>query len=314
LPAAGCVMTSGAPVAGVEALWLACQGSVYGLVPNGDQLQGHPQPQVSDVVSLAADGKGALWIVNGSGGVWSRSKDGAWRPHDFATGVLRVAAAQQAEEVWFETMDGLWVYDQAEFRPVLGVSGTLLAALDPGRALISSAQGTLRIATRRRVDLVGLDDGALLSAPTEVLIYPLEPAAVVSVTASVDEQPIAVQAGLRILLDPADLADGTHTLTVTADYGAEQVQASLRFSRYAGPPPTWLDDVQPLFTARCALCHGAQGSARRLDSATIWAEQIDSILDNVRTGRMPLPPNPSLTPEEVARVEGWAAAGFPEGT
>jgi hypothetical protein len=314
LPATGCVMAFGAPVGATPALWLACQGTLYGLVPAGAAFQAHRQVEVSVGASLAADVAGALWIEDGRGAVWSRGRGGGWRPHDFARGVTRVVAASVAEEVWFETMEGLWVYDQAAFRPVSGADGArLLAALGPGRALAASPQGLLRLSVGLRVDLEGLEDGALLSAPVELTVHPLRPDAVLSLTAAVDDVAIPVLEGARIALDPEDFEDGTHTLVVRADYGAEAVQASLRFSRYAGPPPTWRADVQPLFAERCALCHGAQGSARRLDTAPIWAEQIDVILENVRSGRMPLPPNRTLSSDEVARIEGWAAAGFPEG-
>ena len=314
LPSTGCVMAFGAPIDGQPALWLACEGTLYGLLEAGDAYQAHRQPDVPDPAHLAVDGEGTLWVVTAGGAVWSRGLDGAWRPHDFTAGATGVRAAPGAEEVWFETMDGLWRFDQLEFRPVAGLEGArLLAASGPGRALASSPQGLLRVNVGLRVDLDGLEDGALLAAPTTVRAYPLRPETVVAVRATVDDAPVEVQDGLRIVLDPAAFIDGTHTLVVTADHGSEQAQSSLRFSRYAGPPPTWRGEVQPLFAARCALCHGAQGSARRLDSAPTWAAQIDSILDNVRAGRMPLPPNPALTTEEVARVEGWAAAGFPEG-
>lgn len=313
LPTTDCRLAFGAPVGGAPAVWAACAGTLYALIGAGEVYQAIPQPAVSAVRAIAVDAAGTLWVVEASGAVHSRGADGAFRAHDFTSSARAVASSLASDDVWFEADEGLWRYDQARFSPV-ETSGALLAAGPSGQALLTSFAGLVRGHVARVVRLAGLEDGALLEAPTPITIHPLEPERVTSITAAVDGAPLAVEGAWSVTLSPGALEDGAHTLEVIAAYDdGQEASARLTFSLFAGPPPTWAADVRPLFEARCALCHGAQGSARRLDTRALWTDQIDSILDNLRSGRMPLPPVTPLTAAELGRIEGWAAAGFPEG-
>lgn len=312
LPVQGCALAHGAPISGRPAVWAACTGQVYALLGTDDAYQAHPLPVGSDVLDIAVDGSGTLWLVDAMGGVHSRDGSGAVRAHDFTAAARHVAAA--GPDVWFETDEGVWHFDQTRFAPVEGVAGARIDAAEPGQVILTTDAGLARAYRSRVVVLDGLLQGGLLEELTLVTAHPVPRGEVASVTATLDGAPIAVDEGWAITLDPEALEDGTHDLTVVAAFeDGESVQSTLRFSRFAGPPPTWSADVRPLFETRCALCHGAQGSARRLDTVDLWKDQIDKILDNLRNGRMPLPPTPLLDAEELGQVEGWAAAGYPEG-
>lgn len=78
-------------------------------------------------------------------------------------------------------------------------------------------------------------------------------------------------------------------------------------------PPTWEDDIEPLYEASCGLCHSATGSANlKLFEREHWVEEIDKVLTMVSLGSMPLPPIPLLDPVEIQMIEDWELAGFPE--
>lgn len=315
LPTSDCRLASTLEGPDRRWVWAACAGRLYALVPGPEGLQAQAQVDVSDVRSLAADGVETLWVVNGAGEVWSRDPGDAWRPHTFASDALRVRA--DGPDAWFETMSGLWHHGPSGFAAVNSPTSLgLLASLADGQVLLQTAEGLVRGSLRRGIRFEGLAPNALIEAPTLVTLAVVTPAQVESVLARLDDAPLSVREdlGWSVFVDTSSLSDGSHELQVEVTYAdGEQVQSSLRFSYYAGPVPTWTGDVQPIFEARCAICHGNQSGARRLDGAELWQEQITSILENVTTERMPLPPNPPLTREELDRIEGWVAAGFPEG-
>lgn len=79
------------------------------------------------------------------------------------------------------------------------------------------------------------------------------------------------------------------------------------------PPPTWAHDIEPLVTERCVLCHGPGAlGANQMYLKEQWVTRIDDILFMVSSLAMPLPPNPSLDPASIARIQAWKDAGFPD--
>jgi hypothetical protein len=137
---------------------------------------------------------------------------------------------------------------------------------------------------------------------------------VARVDAWLDDVPWVLDADLEGVLEPAALGDGPHSLEVRVEHDDETPAVVVRvdFAVRVDVPPGWDADIRPIFSAECALCHGSGGSARDLGAKRDWVEQVDAILENVRQGRMPLPPNPPLNPESVGLIEAWRAAGFPD--
>lgn len=298
---------------GAGPLWVASAADLYAVALEGADPIAQPEVTSAPVVGLAVDGTNTSWIVSEDGALASRLPDGTWRHHRGVEGARRVEASRERAEVWIEGMEGLFRQRDGELRLVTGLGdATLLAAAADGSALVSTEAGLQRLWGERAVELVGLRSGALLSQPTIVSIRPVAANEVTSIEARLNAAPVELGTPWSVALDPEALADGAHLLEVEARYEDGAVaRAELRFVRFRGPPPTWRDDVEPLFLRSCAVCHGAAGGARRLDTPETWRSEIELILYNLETGRMPLPPVPELAPDEVARVVAWRAAGFP---
>lgn len=314
LPTAQCVMTSGAQVDGEDAVWLACQGTLYALTRTAFGYRAHVQDEVIGARALAADDNQTVWSVDGEGTVWSRSSVGVWRSHDFASNVESVFGAGNG--VWFQTMTGLWHHDNSGFAQVTSPAVTsVYAGLPAGQVLLQTAAGFIRGFTHREIRIAGLQPGALLQAATRLTLHPVEPERVQQVTMTLGDDEVVLDSDWGFELDPAALdRDGSYNLVTTAIYDdGEEVQAMLHFSYFAGPAPTWLGDVNSIFDDHCSVCHGVGGGARVLDSSQAWQAEIEDIINNVKSGRMPLPPNRLLSTEQIERIEGWKAAGYPEG-
>jgi hypothetical protein len=314
LPVAHAKLAFGAAAGGQSAVWVASEGSLYAVVFEAGATRAFPENLEAPVVDLAVDARRTLWVVDQQGNLRSRRADDVWRDHDAVTEVTAVFARPSSNEVWIETMTGLWRYDQSELRKVQGsLQGAALCSASLGSVLIGGDDGLHRGFGERQVRIVGMRDGDLLAVGTTLSIQPIDAAQVTAVTATLDGVAIAVSPRpFSITLDPALIEDGTHKIEVTATYaGGTTAQGSLRFSHFEGPPPSWDGTIAPLYTDRCAVCHGPNGVARRLDSPALWTQQIDAILLNVRTRRMPLPPSLPLTDSEIGLIEGWRAAGFP---
>lgn len=316
LQSSGCRLAVGAPTLDGSAVWAACGADLYGI----SLLRSRAHPEDFEAgAGVGVDSNLRLWAIDVEGALHSRAVDGRWHRHDAIESVRSLAADPSRPDVWFETEDGLFVYDQTRFQAVTGVPNPRLLGLAPDAGALVAREGALlQVLTERRVRLTGLESDGILPGFTTVQIRPLDPASVDEVTASLDGEARPVSpsgAGVwTVSIDPADLDEGSHELRVQVHYtDGETVPAAVRFTWFVGPPPNWFDDVQPIFEQNCALCHAAGASARQLDSAEIWQQQIDSILVNIRNDRMPLPPLELLTPEQIQKVEGWKAAGFPEG-
>lgn len=314
LPLSEPKLAYGAAAGGRSAVWVAAGGALYALVVEDGATRAYPENLTAPVRQLAVDARRTLWVVDDAGKLRSRRADDVWRDHDAVEAVRSVHASLTSDEVWIETMTELWRYDQTEFRKVNNPpAGRVLGSASLGSALVGDQAGASRIFGRRAVRLTGLKEGALLLSNTTIEVRPVAAASVTAVSATLDGQSISVASpAWTLTLDPAVIDDGAHRLEVQVTYGdGESATGSLRFSHYEGPPPSWQADIAPLFRDRCELCHGARGSARLLDTPALWSAEIDSILLNLRTRRMPLPPSAPLTEAELGLVEGWQAAGFP---
>jgi hypothetical protein len=188
-----------------------------------------------------------------------------------------------------------------------------LASVDAaGRALVIGLGGVTRISVGRTILLFGLEDGALLDHEATLEVVPSEIADVTSVEATLDGAEVTLADAAHVVLDPLTIEDGPHELAVTVHWGDSAETESLFFAVGSFEPPTWARDVAPLFLDNCSRCHGLGGSAHRMDTLALWRSQFDTILEMVGSGRMPLPPNPPLAPEEVQILRSWRAGGFPE--
>ena len=185
-----------------------------------------------------------------------------------------------------------------------------------GAALLVTETSLVRIRPGRFVDLAGLREGEVHSAPFTVTLSPDAPDEVEGVVFEIDAAPAPeewIQETTTIEVRPAELEVGGHTLAYAVRYDdGEVVDGRVGFRIRQDLPVTWDDDVQPLMAARCKRCHGSHGSAHRMDDLPLWREEIELILSALRDGRMPLPPNPPLTPDQVDLVVQWRDDGLLE--
>ncbi len=94
--------------------------------------------------------------------------------------------------------------------------------------------------------------------------------------------------------------------------------------------PTFVDDIQPIFAARCVKCHSGSSAPRGLQLDTyehvmkgtayrpviIPGKPDESILvkriKGIARPRMPFDGPPFLSDEQIATIVAWIAAGAPE--
>lgn len=279
-------------------------------------------PPAINPEALAADGDGGLWALSG-GDLWQRHPDGRWSWWRLPEPVEALWGTVSAGDLWVSTEDGLWHHRAGVFRPVSGApqispEGSTLEA--DGAVVYSDPRGLWRLRPERRVIIVGFPDGGTLQQPRPLNIRPDRPDQVTDVTFEITEGGRPVLDGpvegppWALTLDPGSLPEGALVLGVQVDYDdGQRLNASLEFDVLDVGPPTWVDDVAPIFFARCAgACHGDSGNARPLHTPALWQQDAVAILDAIRTGRMPLPPNPPVPPAEITLIEAWMESGFME--
>lgn len=279
--------------------------------------------RTGSIEALASDSDGFPWWVEG-GQLFSMTRDGRVIPRALPTPagtvVQDITALPQAGEIWLQarapmetTTRALFHFDGSVFRPIEGTftSRTLRCASASECVALDGSGHIERWRIRHAAELEGLTEGASLHERTEVRIAPEASALVQSVEARVGEQVLTVTAN-ALSLDPTALGIGPRTLTVTVRWSDGTLPLVLRRSFLSEAAATWVDDIEPVYRAQCADCHGAAGpSARRLDTRADWMREWDRVRPAIQGGAMPLG-RPALPRETVALIQTWAEAGFPE--
>jgi hypothetical protein len=221
-----------------------------------------------------------------------------------------VTAHPSRAGAWIAAESGLYREDQGVFHPVNGVpSGTIYLA-DQDHLWIGGSDGLFRARIGRDPEVIGLREGQLLLEPISIGINVAKQETAQSIAVTLDDVPLPFAETLS--LDPAQLEDGAHVLSITVTYADGDASVQVRFTTFRMGPPTWSTDIAPLFEQRCAMCHASGGVAHLLDDRQLWIDEIDLILLALREARMPLPPNPRLASLEIDRIDGWRAGGFLE--
>ncbi|MCA9608125.1 MAG: hypothetical protein KC619_21095 [Myxococcales bacterium] len=266
---------------------------------------------ILDGVPSAIGGDAELtgWLVIG-GRLHSIGADR--RLVDHGVEVARLLTSAQSREAWVIDASGhTWLHADGQLfdAPTVSVDATQILAVAADGALYASGAASIeRFAPRRFARVEGAANGALLVTPQT---FTIEVEGAPTVEATVDGAPVEVLADpRRVELDPVALGEGTHELVIRVAYddGTLPVTDARRFEVITGA--TWEQDVFPLYEARCAACHGPEGSAvTRLGTAAEWQERIEVIVQNVEQGRMPLGRAP-LSGREVALIQAWQVGGF----
>ena|GEM_PF-3750476 len=321
MPSKQPILSFGAPYEGAPAIWVASESTVYAIVLQSDEVLVYPDllPEALDnhpIEGMIVDGEGTLWLlVNGV--LRSRGYDGQWYMHTQPSDVTSIIGSIHAQQMWIEASGEIWRHQGGVFRKVANLpSSTLLGMSESGYAVISNQTGIKRLEVGRDIPIEGLSDGALVAGLVQAIIRPPDSTKVEKIEALLDGSQIEVKPfPWRVEFDAENLTDGFHSLVVSVTYSDGSASGNARIGFFVGlaSTPTWGLEISFISQNRCQLCHNATGgNARDLSSKERWVEEIDQIIAALRSGRMPLPPYPSLTEGMVDRLETWRDANFPD--
>lgn len=292
-------------------VWIADDASLYGVGYGDAGLQAWAVDADATIDAIAANDEGGVWLVV-DGALWHLDPDGAWTPFELPFTINAIVGHPLAPDLWLDAAGALWQYREGRFRPVEGIPAYagLRAEVD-GSVLLYGPAGLHRVRPGRFLAVLGLNDGDLVDRDTTVTFEPTRPDLVDAVEYTLDGgDAVALDAApYTLALSPVELAEGPHTLRVTAIYSdGERIDVELAF-RIQGPP-TWDDDIGPIYVEHCEQCHGERGGAHRMDTLEIWQDEFDDIVDAITNNRMPLPPNPAVPPAQLELIQSWGATGF----
>lgn len=296
---------------GTPALWVVGDEALYALGFTGGELQAWSLVPEAPVAGVAVNADGGLWVA-AEGSLSHMASDGTW--HDFVLPfeVTGLAAHPEAPDVWLDAGGALWQLRDGRVRAIEGIpSYAGLRAEVDGSVLLFGDAGLARVRPGRFVYLGGVDEGGVVDRAVTITIEATRPELVESITAALDgAEPSPLEGPpWQLTVEPGPVPEGAHTLRVVAEYSdGERALAELRFTVQG--PPTWEADVEPIFVEHCDACHGERGYAHRMETMETWVDEIDDIIDAIENNRMPLPPNPSVTPEQLDVIRAWAETGF----
>lgn len=278
--------------------------------------------RLGEIEALASDEEGRPWWVE-DGALYSMTRDQRVilrvLPLDAGVEPTGITSITSEGELWIHAAgEGgdhatLFHFDGHAFRRVNGgIDGMTIRCATGSECLGFDGTGEMaRIAVRHGATIEGVLEGATLHESATVRVVAESSETVAEIRGDVSGTPITLE-GDAITLDPAVIGFGARTLTTTIRWSDGTLPRTVRRSFVMEAPATWVDDIEPLYRAHCADCHGAAGpSARRLDAREGWVREIDRILPAIEGGAMPLG-RPRLPEASVALVRTWATAGFPE--
>ena len=126
---------------------------------------------------------------------------------------------------------------------------------------------------------------------------------------SLDETEVPAD-GSTWFLDPLELAEGLHTLSITASFEGEIPPVSTLLTFTVKPIPTWSNEIEPIYQEKCSLCHEPGVTTFPLHTIQTWKYNFAEILQVLEGDIMPLLPILPLEDEDKEKVEKWVEFGF----
>lgn len=311
----------GGAVDGAEVVWVAGAGGLAALdTASWQTVAWHRRVEAS---ALAVDSAGLLWAIE-DGDLWVADAAGELSRARLDEALVGLAASPSAAGVWALGESTLYRGEDGALTPLEPDENLdSLDRIDPsalrvdalGRLVGRDDSGAWRAGTGPVVLVLGLDDGEQIEGTLSLRLVPTRPEDVTALAAEIDGAALAVSGdatdGWSAELVASDWLDGAeHALSATATYvdGAVVDSEPVRFLSVDLGTVTWAGQIEPLFQDNCEICHGG-ASETQLDSAEAWISSIELILDNVRSGAMPLGRDP-LSDLQISMIEAWQDGGF----
>ncbi len=285
-------------------------------------------------ISPARDSGGELWAITKDSLLLYTGT--AWRQYTLPVSPRRLIGAGRF--AWMQAGDALYRYDgdtrswaQAKG---LDAAGTLLSVDAAGNAWVRVGLQTISIAPVVTPRVRGLFQGARVfdgqlvlqaslpeSAMPDAVTWDLDGVTTHGLELAKGLVGTGPTAGQRFhslggtepsgVLKPvslAALADGWHTLTITATTGDAAVSRRVHFEFLGAATATvsWDRDIRELGLARCSGCH-ATGTEPELITYAQWKANAAAIAVAVRDSRMPA--DGPLDSAGVAAIVRWSNGG-----
>ena len=249
-----------------------------------------------------------LWTLETTRLFWL-DLDQTWHYTDLETNATGLYSAG--------TSDTIYVVTESEFMQIrdfeVGIttrSASLgdLSVSDEG-SLLNLDEGVLSVLSSVvKVNLIGAHEGPLTTART-IQAQWNDRTGPIGLVWYLDGAEVGQNgASPELVLEPAQISPGIHTLSITATFsGNRRATSQISFQG----PPTWGVHIKPIAEGQCLNCHDS-GAQTELFNQNQWIAEFESIQYNVETERMPLTPE-KLTSRQVELIKGWGLAEFPQG-
>jgi len=213
----------------------------------------------------------------------------------------------------------LWVQGESNWWQVFGSSLIPIQGIDP---LFNPSYMTLS------GELEGIQNEAwtVYTAGNSLLLDGLTPGETVydarEVSASIEGTEESVEwefslngtqistTGGTWFLDPQEVSEGLHSLSITANFDADLPPVSTLLTFTVKPIPTWSNQIEPIYQEKCSLCHEPGVTTFPLHTAETWKYNSTEILQVLEDDIMPLLPVLPLEEEDKEKVEKWVEFGF----
>lgn len=262
--------------------------------------------------TMAPTASTGLLMTEGSSEI-HRYQDGDWTQFEIEeTGnLVQLHSNVNADLVWIEGDDASVVYDRGTVCTIDEVpEGAWLDVDALGRLITVQDGNLLRYSLGQPVGVVGLLPNEDLTVAKEVFFLPTLPESITELSVWVGTEELHLNAESNsTVLNPDNFEQGTHTIRMITE-AADNISITEFPFVVATLEETEWSEVESIYVENCSSCH-SEGALISLDTADLWRQNIDLIIDEVSAQTMPLG-TPPLSEEDILTIRGWKQGGFQE--